>query len=114
MRAVLCGAKRAVINLMMAGLWVVLGVFVLVWQRLHPGQAPWTIWGTDLSIAWLAFPLAGYNVMRWWSGRALARERRVYREAEEQRRRSSRKRAGQGEEEREPNFDFTQEPPECL
>ena len=114
MRAVLCGAKRAVINLMMAGLWVALGVFVLVWQRLHPAQAPWTIWGTDLSIAWLAFPLAGYNVMRWWSGRALARERRVYREAEEQRRRSLHKRAGQGEEERDPNFDFTQEPPKRL
>src|SRR5438105_1456386 len=94
------------LNLMMAGCWILIGGLLLVWQGLHPENRALTILGTGISIGWLAFVLALYNLVRWWSGRSFV----GYREA------LAKTRLGRpSAEERkppatpDPNFNFTDE-----
>jgi hypothetical protein len=100
------------VNLFLAGIWLVLGVCLIAYEQLVPGAVAPKMPYLECSYGWLAIALAGYNIVRWWGrwnawkaneqrkdtqGRAeLARRDREFRESGR---------------ERDPNFIFDESPP---
>jgi hypothetical protein len=103
------------INLILAGFWLVLGVVLLAPVWLWPDQPVLMIPGIEIPVGWLAVVLAGYNVLRWWLQRSHLRRQREW-EDNFQRLRRRAARPGDTQEsqtpvERDPNFIFSDDPP---
>jgi hypothetical protein len=94
-------------NLIMAAVWLVLGVAVLV---ADPPQMRFSFGGTTFSTGWVALLFAAYNVVRWWSLRSRELRRRAAEELE--RRRPGGRPPGRPEPERNPDFIFEDTPPD--
>jgi hypothetical protein len=94
------------LHLILAVFWIVTGVMVLV---LDPPQMQLRLGGTAISTGWIAFLLALYNLMRWWSYRSALAARQAAEEAAKERERAHRK-AKDGEAERNPDFIFDDSP----
>jgi hypothetical protein len=95
-------------NLFLAGLWLVLGVSLIVYDQINPGGAgSFRFQGMDISLGWVALVLAGFNLLRAWSRWTTLKARRLHEEADHRRKLGRRVRefheAGQ---ERDPNFIF--------
>jgi hypothetical protein len=97
------------IYLGMALFWLLLGGIMVSWPRWHGGDSPFLLVGTDLSFGWAALVLGLYNLLRWWSGRSLALQRRAEAEALRQRARRH-PTAEPPPAEPDPAFDFTDPP----
>jgi hypothetical protein len=81
------------LNLVMAVFWLVVGGLLLGWQWLHPENRRLTIFGTGISIGWLALLLALYDLVRWRQERRLTRRQTPPAAVPD------------------PNFNFTDQPP---
>jgi hypothetical protein len=60
-------------NLYLSGVWLVLGVALLLWHGTHPDDPTFRLRGTDWSPGWAGVVLAVYNLVRWYSLRAAGR-----------------------------------------
>jgi hypothetical protein len=100
------------LNLLLALFWFLLGVAILVWHGTTDDQAlRLPFGGRHISAGWLAMALVVYNLARWWSVRSAGLQRQAAREAEaRQRERDARRHEPIGEP--DPNFDFTDRPPQ--
>jgi hypothetical protein len=63
------------VYLFLTALWLGIGVVLIVWHWLNPEVRGLRIWGSDVSLGWLAVALAFYNLGRWYGRRA--NERRI-------------------------------------
>jgi hypothetical protein len=83
--------KLSLLNLVLAGLWLVVAGGVFTWQALT-GDARLTfrLGESPVSLGWLAVFLSGYNLLRWWVQRS-ARVRRGLLQEMEARRPSARR-----------------------
>jgi hypothetical protein len=95
------------LNLILCVMWLIIGVGLLSYRQLHPeiSGTPTenvALWGGIIGIL-----LCLYNLVRWWSSRALARHR-----AEPKPRREPRPRSATLE--YNPEFDFTRNGPRTL
>jgi len=100
-------------NLFLAGIWLVLGLGLILYDQAQPGRgATFKIGDTNVSLGWLALALAGYNVIRWWA-RRMTRQARQQHESTERRRELARRDREFRESGREPdpNFQFDEPPP---
>ena len=95
-------------NLLLAVVWLAVGVLLLVWQWYDPNAPSRSILNTGISWGWLALLLALYNLVRWWAGRSAAAERRLEAEARARYHREHHPRPVQ---EPDPTFDFSKPPP---
>ena len=68
------------VYLISALVWGTVGVALLVWRWLDPQADNLTLRWTHLSAGWFALALAAYNLVRWWSVRALRRQDRTWAE----------------------------------
>jgi hypothetical protein len=93
------------IRLLLAGIWLVLGGYLIIWHWLHPAIRTLRIWGSDVSVGWVALAMALYNFGRWWSDRARARRRGI---AEEMRRLENRRKV-EPPQSIDPTFQFTED-----
>jgi hypothetical protein len=65
------------VNLVLALLWLMLGVTVLAWQTFTGNSVMYLPVGDyRISYGWLMLLLVAYNLRRWWSVRAVHRQRR--------------------------------------
>jgi hypothetical protein len=100
-------------NLIMAVVWAAVGVGMLAYEY-HTGTRPLTLFGTNISAAWLALLAAAYNFVRWWAARNARAQKlellRMQQQLEEMRAR--RRREEQPPREPDPTFDFTDRPKE--
>jgi hypothetical protein len=55
-------------HLLMAACWLILGLFLLVWQWSNPDASAY-IRGTGIPLGWFGIAMAVYNLLRWWLGR---------------------------------------------
>jgi uncharacterized membrane protein len=100
------------LRLIFAVAWLLTGLGVCAYQIVHP-ESSWgwlRLGGTPVSLGWAALLLGLYNLARWWASRAgvLARKQQ---EAELAARSRPRRREGPPAE-YDPNFDFSDNPPE--
>lgn len=58
--------------------WGVVGVGLLAWRWFEPQADNLTLRWTHLSAGWFALALAAYNLVRWWTARALRRQDRAW------------------------------------
>jgi hypothetical protein len=65
------------INLILAFVWLGLGLFLVTWHWLHPEDRALRIWNSDISLGWFAIVLALYNLIRWWIHRSYLRRLRA-------------------------------------
>jgi hypothetical protein len=65
----------AMLHLLMAACWLILGAFLLVWQWSNPNASSY-IGGTGIPLGWFGIAMAGYNLLRWWLGRRFKGSRR--------------------------------------
>jgi hypothetical protein len=98
------------INLILAGFWIVIGLVLLAPGWLSPGQPVLLLPGTRLPIGWLAMFLGCYNIVRWWMQRSQSRRQREMQDALAKLHR--RRTRPESPVEPDPNFIFTDEPPE--
>jgi hypothetical protein len=99
------------LNLFLAVFWLFLGLGLIILHWLYPQVRPGRLFGTDLSMGWIALVLSAYNLVRWWSLRSYVAQRRVEQEAFEQRRRALEHERRRPEQEPDPNLNFTESPP---
>jgi len=92
-------------HLIMAAVWLVLGVAIL-WT--DPPEWKFTIGGIHFSAAWAALVLAAYDAVRWWSLRSAYLRRRA---AEEINKHRPARRPGEPEAARNLDFIFDEPPP---
>lgn len=93
-------------NLVMAMVWLAVGMGLLIYHLTHPEYQFGYIWGTNVSAGWLILILAGYNLFRWYSQRALAQERQAMLASAEIRRQRERDEGRPVN----PDFDFSDQP----
>jgi hypothetical protein len=92
------------LNLILALFWLMLAVTSLFYLVLHPGGGRIVLFGNDISAGWVAgvgLFMFGYNMLRWWLVRTHKRDREVMRQISD--------RARHRAEERNPDFDFSDE-----
>ncbi len=65
----------------------------------------------SISLGWLVMILAVYNLLRWWSSRTSTAKQRALQMAWGRREGETRHRLGEPLKPRDPNFQFTDEPP---
>ncbi len=99
------------LNLLMAGFWLIVGGLLLGWQWLHPENRRLTILGTGISIGWMAFLFGLYKLARWWSGRSFIQHREALDKTRLAQRLPEERRPTQPAATPDPNFNFTDEPP---
>jgi len=90
-------------NLILAPVWLLLGLYLLYREQTRPpqpGVTPVPLWA-------FAFVLAAWNLVRWWASRTARRMQETSRSAFHQR---SARRPGHTSEP-DPNFDFSQPGP---
>src|SRR5438132_7826673 len=93
---------------MLAGFWIVLGLVLLAPAWLWPEQSALMLPGTKVPVGWLALFMGAYNIVRWWLQRSHVRRQREMDDALERLRRRAQPRDAV---EPDPNFIFTDEPP---
>jgi hypothetical protein len=98
-------------NLVYALIWLAAAVGLLLWQALHPENPGLVIRGTGVSFGWLALALAIYNLVCWWSSWSYQRQRRELAEEHGDRQQSARPQPP-GQTAPNPDFDFSDKPPE--
>jgi hypothetical protein len=98
------------LNLILAVVWVVVGVAWVVWDAASGGPDPNWRGPFGLSPGWVMFLLAGYNVVRWLLRPRRGPRRDELHEALEARRRPRGERP-EPPGPPDPNFVFTDEPP---
>jgi hypothetical protein len=96
------------LHLFMAALWLIAGAALLAWQAAHPEARGMTIWGSNVSLGWVALVLALYNLARWWSMRSATNRPVVEQEPLALRRRHETHEPPQAP---DPTFNFTREEP---
>lgn len=104
-------------NLFLAFFWLILAAVLLGMEWLSPGQPRYRIWGTNISIGWVALILGVYNLVRWWSNRLYRAEQRALQQTIQRTRRREQREASehiQARNEqvqvRNPDFDFGKPP----
>src|SRR5262245_33489858 len=96
-------------KLIAAVLWFVLAAVMLVYHTSNPDAQAGRV--GDISAGWIALALGFYNLARWWFSRGYDGNR-TYEESQESRTNRARySTIKPGEEPRDPNFDFSREPP---
>jgi hypothetical protein len=103
------------IYLVAAILWVVFGVFILVFQALVPETRLFYsgIAGFNFSLGWVALFFGGYCFLRWWLYQSSRRQMQARYESEQKREeaRIRRRREERGEPPPpDPTFDFSDKP----
>ena len=89
------------LNLILALFWAVLCIGLFAYPLVNPNGGRFTIANTGISFAWVAGLFCVYNLARWWLLRAQRRDREITEQP------ASRRRPRQ--EERNPEFDFSDE-----
>ena len=100
----------ASVKLLMALVWLVLAGCIFLWEWSHPDRGGLTIWETGISIGWGAVLLSLYNLLRWGMARSYQKRQRAIADAEAQRLSELRRRSSPPQE-RNPDFDFSDQPP---
>jgi len=102
------------IYLLAAILWVLFGVFILVFQALVPETRLFYsgIAGLNFSLGWVALFFGGYCFLRWWLYRSGRKQMQARYELEQKREeaRLRRRREEMGEPPPDPAFDFSAQP----
>jgi hypothetical protein len=94
-------------HLILTFFWFLVGSVLLAWQALHPEDSRFSIWGSQISMGWVALLLGLYNLARWWSSHsAVVRAREV---ASQQRPPATYR----TEEPPNPDFDFSKPVPQA-
>lgn len=94
--------------LFMAVFWFVLGLALVIVPRVNPNAFNLTLPGTTVSVGWFLFVLVLYDLLRWGLMRGAARRR-----AREEGQRSLKHQSPAGPpSEPDPNFRFTDPPPD--
>jgi hypothetical protein len=79
--------KFSFLNLVLAGLWLVVAAGVFAWQAYTGDpRLAFRLGESAVSLGWLAVFLSGYNVLRWWVQRSSRIRRGLLREMEDRRR----------------------------
>ncbi len=58
--------EQAVLHLIMALCWLILGGVLLAWRWSDQPAPSATIWGTGIPLGWFGVAMALYNLLRWW------------------------------------------------
>jgi membrane protein implicated in regulation of membrane protease activity len=103
------------IYLFAAILWVAFGVFILVYQAVHPDTRLFYsgLAGLNFSLGWVALFFGGYCFLRWWLYRSSRRQMQARYELEQKREeaRLRRRREEMGERPPpDPALDFSAKP----
>jgi uncharacterized membrane protein (DUF485 family) len=98
-------------NFFMGLFWLALGVGLIVAHAFHPEYRALRLLGTDLSLGWAGVLLSLYNFVRWYSMRSREYERREMEASYERRLRAAERRLRGEDQEPDPNFDFSDRPP---
>jgi hypothetical protein len=95
-------------------LFLGLGMVVLHWLYLNVRQGRMfsTLDSPGLSMGWIAILLSVYNLVRWWGLRSAVAHRRAVVEEYERRLRALERERRRPEQELDPNFNFTDSPPQ--
>jgi hypothetical protein len=96
------------VNLFLAVLWLVLSSVFFAWEWTQPNSHAPRIWGSNVSVGWIAVVLAVYNLARWWSSQSFARRSGA---AEDSKWRLEDHRKIEEAKAVDPNLSFTDEPP---
>jgi hypothetical protein len=100
-------------NLILAIIWLLLGITVLVWQTVT-GDDNWALplGNYRFSYGWLMLLFVVYNLRRWWTVRATQLQRRHLQMELATRQRNTRWNDRQKPQDPpDPEFQFTDEPP---
>lgn len=54
-------------NLILTFVWLAVAAIFFLWSAFQPDSPG--IFGSRISVGWMALALAGYNLIRWWSQR---------------------------------------------
>jgi hypothetical protein len=102
-----------VYNLILAGIWAVLGCCLLIYHALEPNnKMAFVVGDARISLGWVALALAAYNLLRWWGRRASDRARRQREETKRMRDLADRDRKfRESGRTPDPNFMFDEPPP---
>ena len=98
-------------HLILAMVWLVVGVVWIAYDT-YVGDSAWAIRGLGWSPGWLMLLLSAYNFLRWWSRRQNRKIRDDEYQARLQRRQYLRHPPPVRREPPDPNFNFTDEPPQ--
>jgi hypothetical protein len=99
-------------HLIFALIWLAVSLALFALPLLHPRGMAVTLGPTGVSAGWIALLLCLYNLVRWWSARAHAANRRALREDFHRRRPQASPDQAEPYRPPDPNFDFTEQPPE--
>lgn len=97
------------IHLYLAIVWLGVGISLIVWRMVDPGQAP-VLFKTDWSVGWAGILLALYFLVRWYGVQSAFQQREIIEERirrEREREREQRQKTV----EPDPTFDFTNPTP---
>jgi hypothetical protein len=92
---------NGIFNLVLAGIWLVLGLAFLLLPVVDPDGAGGRV---NPLFGWVGLVLCVYNLARWWVARQAALERQVRQDAHARRRVEE---APRPDRPPDPNFDFT-------
>jgi hypothetical protein len=98
-------------NLILAAVWLVLGVILLTLPLVDPEQRLVPLGRSGYLAGGMALVLVVYNLVRWWSSKAFAADREAARQSLTRRRHHEEEDPARPQPERDPNFDFTDRPP---
>ena len=54
-------------NLILAIVWLIATVLFFAWSFKEPENPYNKLFGTELSLGWIALAMVAYNVVRWWN-----------------------------------------------
>lgn len=54
-------------NLILAIVWLIAAVLFFVWSFKEPDNPYNKLFGTELSLGWIAIVMVAYNLVRWWN-----------------------------------------------
>ena len=60
------------LHLILTFFWFLVGSLLFAWQAIYPEDNRFTIWGSQISMGWVALLLGLYNLARWWSSHSAA------------------------------------------
>lgn len=100
-------------NLIMAGIWMLLGTWMIVYHQYNPDSSlNFKILGTNLSAGWLMIGIGIYNLIRWWATRMQEQARQMSAQEAERRRLEERAERRREKPVIHPEFDFSDKPPD--
>jgi hypothetical protein len=101
------------INLFMAMFWLLLGLGLVIYHTMFPGEQFLRMRFLDISPGWLIMVLAVWNLIRWWSLRQAEKDRQYEEDLayKRQRRHEGEPKRERVEEPPNPEFDFNRPAP---